>query len=176
MTELVSILIPAYNAERFIVDTLNSALSQTWLLHKEIIIVDEGSIHRTLQKAKQFEAENYPANHGASVARNTALHYVQGNYIPLLESMTSLPLISSNNSSAIQKTAVSLRVKDGQVDENYRTQHVRSSSSEFSMADYFRRCHAGNATLRCAKFIVQQIYRFVFLTKLLKSQGCLSEK
>ena len=41
MTPLVSILIPAYNAERWISDTIQSALDQTWK-HKEIIIVDDG--------------------------------------------------------------------------------------------------------------------------------------
>jgi glycosyltransferase involved in cell wall biosynthesis len=39
---LVSILIPAFNAERWIADTLRSAIGQTWP-NKEIILVDDGS-------------------------------------------------------------------------------------------------------------------------------------
>ena len=51
MTPLVSILIPAYNAERWIADTIRSALAQTWP-RKEIIIVDDGSRDRTLSIAR----------------------------------------------------------------------------------------------------------------------------
>jgi glycosyltransferase involved in cell wall biosynthesis len=47
MTELVSILIPCYNAEIWLKETIESALSQTWQ-NKEIIIVDDGSIDSSL--------------------------------------------------------------------------------------------------------------------------------
>jgi len=46
MTSLVSILIPAYNAERWIAETISSALAQTWP-RKEIIVVNDGSIDRS---------------------------------------------------------------------------------------------------------------------------------
>ncbi len=42
MKPLVSILIPAYNSEEWIADTLQSAIAQTWQ-RKEIIVVDDGS-------------------------------------------------------------------------------------------------------------------------------------
>ena len=48
---LVSILVPAYNAEKWIADTLRSAIAQTWE-PKEIIIVDDGSTDRTLAIAQ----------------------------------------------------------------------------------------------------------------------------
>jgi len=41
MKQLVSILIPAFNAEAWIADTIKSAVEQTWL-RKEIIVVDDG--------------------------------------------------------------------------------------------------------------------------------------
>src|ERR1700685_3239813 len=47
MKPLVSILIPAYNAETWIADTLRSAIAQT-LERKEIIVVDDGSKDRPL--------------------------------------------------------------------------------------------------------------------------------
>lgn len=50
---LVSILIPAYNAEPWIAQTLNSALEQTWP-NKEIIVVDDGSKDASLSVACQF--------------------------------------------------------------------------------------------------------------------------
>jgi glycosyltransferase involved in cell wall biosynthesis len=88
MEPLVSILVPAYNAERWIADTLESALAQTWR-KKEIIVVDDGSSDRTLQIAKQFASKAVrvvtQANQGASGARNTAFSVCQGDYIQWLD-------------------------------------------------------------------------------------------
>jgi glycosyltransferase involved in cell wall biosynthesis len=46
MEPLVSILIPAYNSQQWIGDTIESALAQTWP-KKEIIVVDDGSSDQT---------------------------------------------------------------------------------------------------------------------------------
>ena len=56
MTPLVSILIPAFNAQEWIAETIQSALRQTWP-HKEIIVVDDGSTDGTLAIARRFESE-----------------------------------------------------------------------------------------------------------------------
>ena len=85
---LVSILIPAYNAERWIADTIKSVQAQTWP-SKEIIIVDDGSRDRTMAVATQFASNEVKvvkqANQGASVARNHALSLCQGDYIQWLD-------------------------------------------------------------------------------------------
>jgi glycosyltransferase involved in cell wall biosynthesis len=85
---LVSILIPAFNAEEWIADTLRSALSQTWN-PKEIIVVDDGSTDRTLLVARQFESSGVrvytQANRGAAAARNEAFRLCSGNYIQWLD-------------------------------------------------------------------------------------------
>ena len=56
MPPLVSILIPAYNAERWIAATIQSALAQTWA-RKEIIVVDDGSRDQTLRIAREFASK-----------------------------------------------------------------------------------------------------------------------
>jgi glycosyltransferase involved in cell wall biosynthesis len=88
MTPLVSILIPAYNAERWITDTIQSALGQTWP-RKEIIVVDDGSRDQTLRVARQFASKNVSVvtqeNQGASAARNRAFELCQGDYIQWLD-------------------------------------------------------------------------------------------
>jgi glycosyltransferase involved in cell wall biosynthesis len=56
MKPLVSILIPAHNAEPWIAETIKSALGQTWA-KKEIIIVDDGSADQTLSVARQFASD-----------------------------------------------------------------------------------------------------------------------
>src|SRR5215831_4789209 len=85
---LVSIIIPAYNAEPWLRDALRSALAQTWE-PKEIIVVDDGSTDRTLEIARQFESEHLRviANKhvGAAATRNKALELAKGDYIQYLD-------------------------------------------------------------------------------------------
>lgn len=88
MDELVSIVIPAYNAERWISDTIRSALSQTWV-RKEIVIVDDGSTDNTLAISNSFECKSVKVvtqkNSGVSAARNKGLTFAQGSYIQWLD-------------------------------------------------------------------------------------------
>src|SRR6266496_943412 len=88
MRPLVSILIPAYNAEPWIGDTIRSALAQTWP-RKEIIVVDDGSRDRTPSIARQFASKNVcvvtQENQGAAAARNCALALSQGEFIQWLD-------------------------------------------------------------------------------------------
>ncbi len=88
MKQRVSILIPAYNAEKFIQDTMLSAINQTWS-NKEIIVIDDGSSDATLQIAKSLESANVKVvsqnNTGVCGARNKALTLAQGDYIQWLD-------------------------------------------------------------------------------------------
>jgi glycosyltransferase involved in cell wall biosynthesis len=88
MKPLVSILIPAYNAEEWLADTLRSAIAQTWD-RKEIIVVDDGSRDQTLAIARQFESECVKVftqkNQGAAAARNKSFSLSQGDYIQWLD-------------------------------------------------------------------------------------------
>jgi glycosyltransferase involved in cell wall biosynthesis len=89
MTEpLVSIIIPAYNSEKYFASTIQSALNQSWS-NKEIIIVDDGSTDSSLVLAKTFESERvkvfYQDNKGASAARNKGLNEAKGEFIQFLD-------------------------------------------------------------------------------------------
>jgi glycosyltransferase involved in cell wall biosynthesis len=88
MMPLISILIPAHNAEKWIADTIRSAIAQSWQ-RKEIIVVDDGSTDQTLEIARQFESESvrvvWQENQGAAAARNKALSLSQGDYIQWLD-------------------------------------------------------------------------------------------
>lgn len=88
MKPLVSILIPAFNAQEWIIETLKSAIAQTWS-KKEIIVVNDGSTDHTLSLAKRFEAAGVcivtQRNQGAAAARNKALSVSHGDYIQWLD-------------------------------------------------------------------------------------------
>jgi glycosyltransferase involved in cell wall biosynthesis len=85
---LVSILIPAHNAEQWIGYTIHSAVAQTWP-RKEIIVVDDGSKDRTAEVARRFASNEVAVvsirNQGAASARNHALRLCQGDYIQWLD-------------------------------------------------------------------------------------------
>ena len=89
MKPLVSILIPAYNAEDCIAETIQSAVAQTWP-RKEIIVVNDGSTDGTDQVAKRFASKNVKVvsteNQGLPRAVNYAYRLSQGDYIQELDS------------------------------------------------------------------------------------------
>jgi glycosyltransferase involved in cell wall biosynthesis len=88
MDPLVSILIPAYNAERWLAETIKSAQAQTWS-RKEIIIVDDGSTDDTVAVAHQFQCSDIKVirqkNQWQGAARNRAFRESQGDFIQYLD-------------------------------------------------------------------------------------------
>ncbi|HEY1790625.1 MAG TPA: glycosyltransferase family 2 protein [Verrucomicrobiae bacterium] len=86
MKPLVSILICAYNAEKTIAETLESALAQTWP-RKEIIVLNDGSKDRTPEIIRQFKDVKLISteNQGFSNAQNNVFGHSQGDYIQYLD-------------------------------------------------------------------------------------------
>lgn len=88
MTPLVSIIIPCYNAERWLAETLESALAQTWTA-KEILVINDGSTDSSLAVAQQYTTRGVRVidqpNRGASAARNHGLRLARGDFIQFLD-------------------------------------------------------------------------------------------
>jgi glycosyltransferase involved in cell wall biosynthesis len=88
MKPLVSVLIPCFNAEKWLTQTIESVLNQTWT-NIEIIIVDDGSSDNSFTIAKSFESDKIKVisqvNNGASAARNRAFQESQGDFIQYLD-------------------------------------------------------------------------------------------
>ena len=83
----VSILIPCYNAERWIAQCIESALAQTWP-DKEVIVIDDGSTDGSLPIIDSFGGrilfETGP-NRGGNVARNRLLELARGEWLQYLD-------------------------------------------------------------------------------------------
>ncbi len=84
---LVSILIPCFNARRWVARAIESALAQTWE-EKEVIVVDDGSQDGSLEVIKKFADrirwETGP-NRGGNVARNRLLEFAHGEWLQYLD-------------------------------------------------------------------------------------------
>lgn len=85
---LVSIIIPLYNAESYIAETIESALQQTYT-NTEIIIVDDGSKDASYEVAIKYASDKIKVvkqvNKGASAARNNGISLAKGDYIQFLD-------------------------------------------------------------------------------------------
>jgi glycosyltransferase involved in cell wall biosynthesis len=88
MTPKVSILMPCYNAEKYVGAALESALAQTWP-DVEIIAVNDGSTDATRNVLRAYEARGVmvidQTNRGQSTAANVAFRHSSGDLIKFLD-------------------------------------------------------------------------------------------
>ncbi|WP_341876737.1 glycosyltransferase family 2 protein [Defluviitalea saccharophila] len=88
--KLVSVIIPVYNVESYIFDTINSVINQTYK-NIEIIVVDDGSTDNTGEIVKKISENHqrliyyYQSNQGVSAARNKGIELSKGEYISFLD-------------------------------------------------------------------------------------------
>lgn len=92
INDLVSVVMPAYNCEKYIVEAVESVLKQTYS-NLELIIIDDGSKDSTLEilnnyvkkdsRVKVFQNEK---NSGVSATRNRGISIAKGNWIAFLDS------------------------------------------------------------------------------------------
>ena len=87
---LVSIITPCYNGERYIAETIESVMRQTYP-NWEMIIVDDGSADGSARVAEAYSRRDgriqvlRQQNAGTACARNAALRRAKGRYIALLD-------------------------------------------------------------------------------------------
>lgn len=91
MNELVSIITPSFNSEKFISDTIQSVVNQTYN-NWELIIVDDFSADKTVEivkecalKDKRIRLFELDKNYGTGMARNFGLNKSTGRFIAFLD-------------------------------------------------------------------------------------------
>lgn len=90
LNPLVSIVIPCFNVEKYIEETVNSVIQQDYK-NLEIIIIDDGSTDKTREVIKRIEKKDkrikkvFKENEGVSVARNLGITISNGEYISFLD-------------------------------------------------------------------------------------------
>lgn len=89
--DLVSIIVPVYNSERFINDTIRTVQEQTYG-NWELILVNDCSTDNSISIIEKYTKEdnrikliNLECNSGAAIARNTGIEQATGRYIAFLD-------------------------------------------------------------------------------------------
>jgi len=89
MKPLVSVIIPTYNMDRYVLEAVDSALSQTYK-PLEIIVVDDGSADTTYSRLTPYIEQGnisyvFQENKGLATTRNTGIREAHGEYIAFLD-------------------------------------------------------------------------------------------
>ncbi len=169
MKPLVSILIPAYNAEQWLADTVRSALRQSWA-NKEIIIVNDGSKDNTPAVAQQFASANVKVvtqpNQGAAAARNALISQAQGEYLQWLDAddLLSPDKVSRQVAAALEGGSRRTLISSGWAYFMYRPQKAKFvptllwenlSSLEWLLRKWENNLHMQTATWLVSRELTQ---------------------
>ena len=94
---IISVILPVYNVEDYLSETMDSILNQSMIDDIEVIMVDDGSTDRSRYIIEQYALDysNFHAfhkeNEGQGIARNYALEIAKGDYIHFLDSDDYMP-------------------------------------------------------------------------------------
>lgn len=120
----VSIIIPCYNVDRFLAETLESVFAQTFADY-ELIVVDDGSTDSTASVIRSFGSKVkaiFGPNRGASLARNTGTEYARGEFIQYLDADDLLaPNALENRVKKLLSTGADVAYSDWQKLEESET-------------------------------------------------------
>ena len=134
---LVSIVIPCYNAARWLAGALDSALAQTWPA-TEIIVVNDGSSDASPAIARQFESRGVRVldqrNRGAAAARNAGLRAAGGRFIQFLDADDLLAPDKVERQMRVLAPASPLRLASGA----WARFHQESATAEFKPSANWR--------------------------------------
>lgn len=116
---MISVIIPVYNAENYLVPLVDSVLAQTYE-NIEVILINDGSTDRSLRLCEAFArtdsrviVQSIP-NSGSSVARNTGIAIAKGEYIAFADSDDALdPTLLEELLTALRENEVLVSVALG---------------------------------------------------------------
>lgn len=152
---MVSIITPAYNASRYLSDTIRSVIDQTYR-DWEMIIINDCSTDDTADIARSFIREDErirlietSENKGAAVARNLGIEIARGDFIAFIDSddlwhnekLATQLAVMKRNDVLFSFTSYQVIAKDG------RAIKVVKAPREVSYTDLLKGCDIGCSTV-----------------------------
>lgn len=146
--DICSIVIPVFNREKTVAETIKSCLDQSYL-NVEIILVDDGSSDKSATICSQLANQQQPpgklvklvhqANSGACVARNRGMALATGTYLMFLDSDDTIPPQKIlKQIAAIEQSGASCCISDFMtVDEN--GERIEIFKNDFAPTDFITR-------------------------------------
>ncbi len=126
---LISIIIPMYNSERFIAETIESVINQTYK-NWELIIINDGSVDKSESIANKFSTIDKriqiytTVNKGVSNARNTGVKLAKGEFVALLDADDTMIAINL-------ETKLNFLVDNSNIDYCYSNVNLIDEKSNF---------------------------------------------
>jgi len=151
---LVSVIMPAYNAEKYIAEAIKSVVSQSYRTF-ELVVVDDGSTDRTRQIVASFADERIKyirkKNGGASSARNRGIEESKGDFLITLDAddkMTPEYIAAHMRHFAKYQDADMMYCDQRLIDEE------GNFINEIRQFEYQNRCHLIRDMFRCGYSVI----------------------
>jgi glycosyltransferase involved in cell wall biosynthesis len=173
MDQLVSVIIPNHNGEKFVYDAVASALSQDYS-NIEVIVVDDGSTDDSKEILRAFQNRIQlitTANYGAATARNIGISNARGKFIAFLDS-----------DDLWEQDKITLQMEmmlAGDYDLIYcsgRDFDLNGLNGEISKAQYSGNCYDYFKQFPSRAIIIQGCSSALIRASLLQSSGVFDEK
>jgi len=170
MNNLVSIITPSYNSKRFIKETIDSVLAQTYQ-DWEMIIVDDKSQDNSVEYIKNLIKDDHriklielSENVGAAMARSKALEVATGKYIAFLDSDDVwLPKKLEIQINFMQKKECPISFTSYQIiDENSNeTNHIINTVESLNLKQYLKNTIIGFSTSMIDRELIKDEIKFL---------------
>jgi len=190
---LISVIIPAYNAEKTIHRTLESILNQTYSEY-EVILVDDGSTDLTKDIFIDYVGEDsrffyyYQPNNGQGSARNRALEYAKGEFFCFIDSddsvsknyfeklldkaiKTNADIVLSDFVEINEETELSIKKTQQYQGGNKLEKIFPTYSCKLWNADFFKKCNIVQPSIKFED-IATAPYCICKAKKIVSAEGC----
>lgn len=135
MNALVSIIVPIYNADKYLNRSLKSIINQTYT-NLEIILINDGSTDSSLEICKEYVEKDKrivlidKINEGVSIARNTGIQKSSGAYIAFLDADDWItPNYIEHLMKPFENENVDISVCDYQICKKFASSSIKSDHS-----------------------------------------------
>lgn len=175
---LVSIIIPVYNCEAYIKDTINNILNSIYS-DIEIICIDDGSSDNSFAIIKELSVQNSKikylsqSNQGVSIARNNGLKHANGKYVMFVDSddlikpdaiSKSIEYLEKNNADIICFNML-IRTQDHEDNICFQEHHFDSYLTICNSKDYDKAVNFTNAAPSVIKKEFLEKHNIQFIPK-----------